>query len=92
MTILGIALAIVVALTFLVGLPIATWHVVYIIRRKHRLESQADAREYARLLAEDFSKITKELTDGTSMNYADYLRPEAQRLLRKGKEPDAALD
>lgn len=80
MTILGIALAIMVALTFLVGLPMGTWHMFHVIRRRHRLENQADAREYARVLAEDFARITKELSDGSLMNYDDYLRPELEQL------------
>jgi hypothetical protein len=58
-TILGITLAALVVLTFLIALPIGTWHLVYTIRRKHRLESQADAREYAKLLAEDFHESPK---------------------------------
>ena len=72
MVILEFILALSVVLIIVTGVPIGVWHIVYTLRRKHRLESQADARAYARQMAEDFAAITKELSEGATMNYQDY--------------------
>jgi hypothetical protein len=72
MVILEFILALSVVLLMVTGVPIGVWHLVYTLRRKHRLESQADARANAKQMAEDFAAITKELSEGATMNYQDY--------------------
>lgn len=72
MAILEFILAITVILVVITGLPIGVWHITHTLRRKHRLELQADDRENAKLRAEEFSRITKELTDG-NINFQDYI-------------------
>jgi len=73
MAILEFILAVAVILVVVSGVPIGVWHLVHTLRRKHRLELQSDERENARQVAEDFSRITKELTEGSNINYVDYL-------------------
>ncbi len=81
MAILEFILALVVILVVVTGLPIGVWHVTYSLRRKHRLERQADDRENAKLRAEEFTRITKELTEG-QLNFEDYIAGSWQQ---KGK-------
>jgi hypothetical protein len=78
-------LVVCVIITIVVGLPIGAWHLIHVLRRKHRLEAQEDARQHARQVAEDFAAITKELTEGTTMDYQSYLNFEtkSQTLSRK---------
>lgn len=76
MAILEFTIIIMLLVAFLTGVPIGVWHVVYTLRRKHRLESQADARRNAFETAQDFAAIRKELSESVTMNYQDYLQPE----------------
>jgi len=72
MAILEFILALVEILVVVTCLPIGVWHVTYSLRRKHRLERQSDDRENAKLRAEEFTRITKELTEG-QLNFEDYI-------------------
>lgn len=76
-------IAVCISLVVVTGLPIGVWHIVYTLKRKHRLELQADSRANAKHLAEDFASITKELSDGMSMEFKDYISTPA--LKRRGK-------
>lgn len=73
MSLLLFVLACGVALAFLLTLIVGTWHVVHVLRRRYRLEREADDRENRRRVAADFAEAQKQLVEGGSLNFSDYL-------------------
>lgn len=71
-TVLEFVLAASVLLIVLTGWSVGIWHTIYHLRRRHRLEKEADDRAHKKALAEDFAEVTKRLTEGT-VNFSDYL-------------------
>lgn len=84
MAILEFILAICVVLLVCTGVPIGVWHIVHTLRRKHRLEAEADDRARRKELAEDFANIRKELGEATTLNFPEYITslPEMTKVKR----------
>jgi hypothetical protein len=78
MSLLLFVVACCVGLAFLVGMAVGTWHVVHVMRRRHRLERQAEERENRKQLAADFAEISKQL--GADMSFGDYVSDSREKV------------
>jgi len=75
--ILGISLILIIVTGWCVGI----WHVTHVIRRRHRLEREADEREHRKQLAADFAEIAKQVGGAGEFSFSDYVQePEKKSL------------
>jgi len=84
MTVIEFVLVLSVILIVVTGWCVGIWHVIHHLRRKHRLEREADDRAHKRALAEDFTEISKQLGEG-SLNFGDYLSTRPSKEIEKGQ-------
>lgn len=50
---------------------IGLWHLVYAVRRNHRLKNQEDERRQKKLIAEDFAQLLQD-TARLDISFTDY--------------------
>jgi hypothetical protein len=85
MVLTEIIIACLLALVILTGLPIGVWHLIHVLKRKHRLEKEEDERRNKKQLAEDFAVLIKELGEGSlPISFQDYVSPMSAKKLPPG--------
>lgn len=83
MGVIEFIIALLILFTFLTGWILAIYHIIHVLKRRYRIEREADERQHKKQMAEDWAAVRKELSDGATLGFDEYYSTTQRQQIKK---------